>query len=315
MPFEHVLLLLKGYLGDAVMLTPLLKGLVDSGAKVDIYTDPGVIELLRETFPTVSYHRSRKISNPFEFLKERSDLKAARYRLAIVVNRSFRSALLAATAGIPVRVGHDEDGRGFLLTQRVAYNADRSESDSCLDLAEAIGWSLPHSHPALKVSEAAVREVGPMLEGATVGIQPGARHPYKQVPIAAMAQVCRALHEDGGKLVLLGGKEERSAGEELTTLLDFRPVNLIGALSLPQSMAAASLLRVVVGGDTGFMHIAAAMGTPTVSSFGVTSAAKWGHNYPPHHVILSPTGDMRDLPAEEILGAARKVLLDGRGPL
>ena len=308
MPFEHVLLLLKGYLGDAVMLTPLLKGLVETGAAVEAYTDPGVIALLEYSFPGVTFHRSRNIRNPFELLKERSDIRSQHYDAAIVVNRSFRSALLASLAGVPVRVGHDTDRRAFLLTHSVPYYLDRSESDSCMDLAEAVGLHLPHSHPSLSVPAELAAELRPCLEGAEIGIQPGARHAFKQLPIAVMAEVCEGLHHDGRKLVLLGGDDERAAGKELESSLSFKPLNLIGDLSLKESMAAASLLSLVVGGDTGFMHIAAAVGAPTVAAFGETSAAKWGHHYAPHKVLVSPTKNIRDFAAGEILDAARAAL-------
>jgi ADP-heptose:LPS heptosyltransferase len=64
----------------------------------------------------------------------------------------------------------------------------------------------------------------------------------------------------------------------------------------------------MVGSDTGLMHIAAAVGCPTVTVFGKLNASKWGHAYPPHHVISSPGDDPRNLDPQVVVNACRQAL-------
>ncbi len=72
-------------------------------------------------------------------------------------------------------------------------------------------------------------------------------------------------------------------------------------------MGALANLKVVVGSDTGLMHLAVG-GCPTVTAFGPTNADKWGHDYLPHHVVRVYKGQMRSANAEEILEAAISAL-------
>ena len=97
-------------------------------------------------------------------------------------------------------------------------------------------------------------------------------------------------------------------GEALAAELKEPAVNLIGALSLKETMATVAQLRLMIGADTGLMHIAAAVGCPTITAFARTPATKWGHNYSPHHVLVAPGQEMSELDAETYLDAARRVL-------
>jgi ADP-heptose:LPS heptosyltransferase len=160
----------------------------------------------------------------------------------------------------------------------VPYEPYRYEPDSYLDLPKLAGIEIAEIPPLLKPSVEALKVAEEKLGNATVGVQPGARHPWKRIPIPVLASVVRDLHRDQS-VVLLGGPEEKEFGEQLEAELEVKPLNLIGAFSLKESIAAVSKLRLMIGGDTGLMHIAAASGTPTVGLFGPTQASRyapWG---------------------------------------
>lgn len=306
MPYKRVLVILKGFLGDAVMVTPLLEGL-SCQAKLEVHalTAPSVISLLGPSFPQIRFHEQRRLQKPSELLKQAQEMKTLNFDAAIVVNRSFRSALLACMARIPVRVGHGTDRRGLLLTASKPHDLFKYEPLSYLELASLADIKLKEVHPVLTPLPDLIEPTKTQLDGATIGVQPGARHPWKRLPAPVLAEVVRTLQTDG-KVVLLGGPEEKAFGEALEHELDVKPLNLIGAFSLQESIAATSQLKVMIGGDTGLMHIAAAAGCPTVTMFGPTFASKWGHQYEPHQVLVAPNRQMTEFTAEEILAAVRR---------
>jgi ADP-heptose:LPS heptosyltransferase len=290
------------------MVTPLLQGLVcEEGTDVHVLTNKTVATLLEDTFPTIRFMDSGQIRKPSDLIAKAKQLRAMHFDLAIVVNRSFRAALVAALARIPFRVGHATDHRAWLLTKSLPHDLYRYEPESYLDLARLAGFQIPEIHPLLKPSAEALKEAAPKLGDAIIGIQPGARHSWKRIPIPVLAKVVNDLQKDH-RMVLLGGPEEKQFGEELEAALAQKPLNLIGAFSLKESVAAASRLRLLIGGDTGLMHIAAATGCPTVTLFGPTFASKWGHHYEPHQVLVAPGREMTEFTPEEILAAAERAL-------
>ena len=307
MPSKRVLLILKGFLGDAVMVTPLLHSLTTGGYEVHALTSASVITLLEDAFPQVKFHVQRKLSKPAELLKQAKELNKLQFDIAIVVNRSFRSALLARMSGIPLTVGHATDHRGWLLTRSMPHDEYRYEPRSYLELAQLAGVEIQETHPELKPNPDLICDVRERLQSATIGIQPGARHPWKRIPEAVLADAVRELQKKA-KVVLLGGKEEREFGDSLKKQLAEQPVDLIGEFNLKESVAACSQLKLMIGGDTGLMHIAAATGCPTITLFGPTFPSKWGHHYEPHQVLIAESREMSEFKPDDILSAAGRIL-------
>lgn len=305
---ERVLVWLKPqYLGDAVMALPMIDSLVLTGRKVTVVAGKLVLELLRD-------RADRATLVPVERMRRFQDVQttAARFRqlgfdAAVLVNRSFRSALTVRLAGIPIRVGHAAEGRGPLLTQRVAYPKHRPESECGLDLLRAIGWPTPVQVGSLSL-EADELKVGASLRGdATVGVQPGARYRQKQYPLKLLSEVAKNLVGEGHRLVLLGGEEEAEDAGRFLEMIGGRAGNLVGQCRLRESMAVAAGLRAMVGNDTGLMHVAAAVGCPTVTLFGPNSAEKWGHKGPNHRSIQAPGSRLDRIAPSEVCDAVRAV--------
>jgi ADP-heptose:LPS heptosyltransferase len=137
-----------------------------------------------------------------------------------------------------------------------------------------------------------------------VGIQPGARYGSKAIPQRVLVELAERVLTEGLRPVLLGGSEELASSQGFPTPC----LNLVGQLSLRESMGVASNLHVLIGADTGFMHVAAGIGCPTVTVFGPTPSAKWGHHYLPHQVIDARGGDMRAVTAAQIWATAERGL-------
>ena len=289
---ERIVVLMKHYLGDAVMATPLIDGLIGLQSSIGLVSTPTVCRLLAAPFrPLETIEVDRTARSLQETVRLARSLRKRRFDVAIVVNRSFRSALSARLAGIKVRAGHDNDWRAALLTHSTPYDWQKSEAESYLDLPRLVGLDLPPVEPKLvatKVERVAGKK---LLSGATVAVQPGASLPWKRLPVPILADLIDSWHQSGYVTALVGGPEESAAGDELRSALTVPTVNLIGGADIRSMMGAMANLRFILGGDTGLIHVAAGVGCPTLTVFGAKPpASKWGHFYDPHIVVEAPDG-------------------------
>jgi len=297
-PYDRVALVMKAYLGDAVMATPLLDELERMGLEPCIFSSPTVLQMLESPerrFEAVVLPGGGKLRGMFGLARE---MRARQIGTAILINRSFRSAVSAYLSGAHVRVGHSTDGRSFLLTDSTPYGQLDYEAASNLEMGVLAGFECALREPSLFVSEEEKASVAARLEGADVGVQPGNRHVERQIPVEALAEAARALMNRGHRIVMLGGAEERPAGEALAARLDPAPVDLVGMLKIRESMAALANLRLMVGGVAGLMHVAVGVGCPTVWAFGANPTAKWAHRFGAHRYIEA--GDVRTLSGERL---------------
>ena len=302
-PKRALVLLKPQYLGDAVMACPLIDSVADAYAETVVMCGPLVTEVLQDRADKVRFETGEKISGIAPVLRAARRLRSLGIDHAYLVNRSFRSALALRLSGIPIRVGHATESRGSLLSTRVPYDSQKFEAECYLDLVRAMNISAADAKPSLCVSDSEKEAVETLLEGAEIGVQPGARYPLKQVPLPVMAEVVSALQSKGNKVVLLGGPDEVSQAQEFQSLLYEKSVNLAGELSIRQTLGVLSNLKLMLGSDTGLMHLAAAVGCPTVTAFGPNPASKWGHDYAPHKVVEVPSGDIRQVDAATLLCA------------
>ncbi len=292
------------------MAEPLISALAENYSHVDVLALPPVHQVLGHLDGKVSFVHMEKIRTLRETMVQARKVRLKGYDVAYLVNRSFRSALLARFAKIPIRVGHGTEGRSFLLTKSVTYRDEDFEALSYSDLARAMEIEVPRVEPSLAVTDAEREEGRTLARGATVVIQPGARHDYKRIPTELLAEVAKALESRGRRIAFLGGPEEAAHGEALTNLMSQAPVDLIGKTSIRQTLSVLANTEAAIGSDTGVMHLAAGLGIPTVTGFGPTPAIKWGHHYAPHRVLQAPNRDLTQLDPAVLVQAALKALGD-----
>jgi ADP-heptose:LPS heptosyltransferase len=166
----------------------------------------------------------------------------------------------------------------------------------------------------------------PAPAGLTI-VHPGAKSPSRRWPPERYAEVARALHAAGHRVVITGSDTERDLAGKVASGagLGRSAVPATGLASLAALIARA---RLVISGDTGVSHLATAYGTPSVTLFGPMSPARWGPpDRPRHRVIWHGTrNDRGDLPGpgvhpallavtpEEVLSAAAMIPACDRGP-
>ena len=226
----------------------------------------------------VDLPRKRLALSQHRRLAER--LKREGYGTALIMPKTWKSALAPFLAGIPERTGLLGEAR-FIVLNDVRFGGRKLPRmvDECATLALPAGAKRPAEWPApeLKVpaAEVAAWRGKHGLAAQTrpaVALAPGAVGPAKRWPAAAYAALARRLVAEGLAVWVLGGAAEKSLAQEIVRDTEAR--DLTGA-DLREAILALASASTAVSNDSGLLHVAAALGTPTVGIFGPTSPWHW----------------------------------------
>ena len=302
MAYRRILVRATNWVGDAVMSAPALHALREQFplATISILARPWVAGLYgREPFcdELIAYDAPKGWSGLRDKYKVVAELRRRRFDCAILLQNAFESAALVRMAQIPTRIGYDRDGRGLLLThpipvpkpgetpkhQRFYYLEllKRAKVIDQYDLESPI--RLYGAEKAAEAGRDSLRRVG--LAGPVVGVSPGAayggakrwlseRFAEAAVQVARERQAAVAVFGSGPEADICRDVYERVREAGCTCF------NFAGRTELARFIEMAAACEVYLTNDSGPMHIASALGVPTVAIFGATD-----------HVATGPTGD------------------------
>lgn len=270
------LLIRPGGIGDAVLLVPAIRALQNAhpGCAIDILAESrnaslfGLVPGIRKVY---RYHTLAGLGAAF----------TRRYDLAIDTEQWYRlSAVVARLTRAPMRIGFASNERERLFTHPVSYSLEQFEASSFFRLLEPLGIKaqVDIAIPFLTLPGAAVEAaqvlLAPLAGKPFLAVFPGASILEKQWGTGNFRALAVKLAAGGGKVVIVGGEDTRAAGEEIAK--DGIALNLAGRSSLAVSGAILSRAQLLVGGDSGVLHLASALGVPIVSIFGPSDPVKWG---------------------------------------
>lgn len=213
----------------------------------------------------------------------RDALRAARCDLALDFHGNLRSGFVARLSGAAVRVGYEghqqKEGNRFWTTHRVpAGDRRRSRMERNLDIVRALGvpdGPLPDAGlPRSIAGTRTAREIVTSLagRGATYAVlNPGAsrRQDYKKPPAEVLATAARRLAASGTVPVVVHGPGELDDARAVVDL-SAGAARLAPPTDLDALTALLREARLFVGGDTGPLHLACAVGCPVVAVYGPT---------------------------------------------
>lgn len=300
-PTQPKRILVRGtnWVGDAVMNLPTLGALHQAcpQAEIDVLARPWVAAIY-QGLPFVSQVRLLEVDgrhrHPWGRLRVAAELRPDGYDWAVLLQNAIEAAIIARWAGIPVRIGFNSDCRGFLLThsvKRAKHMRRAHETSYYLWMLRAAGLlaSDPPTggvRPVLGVTpedaawaEGFLAEQGLDAGRRLVGMAPGAAFgPAKCWPAERYAWTADLLHNQGtGAVLLFGSRSERTAVRAVQAQVRrARVIDLAGKTGLGQALALLARLDLLITNDSGLMHAAAALGTPTLAVFGSTNPLATG---------------------------------------
>lgn len=309
---RSLLLIRPDHLGDVLLLTPALHGLRRAlpEARITLLIGPwsqGVVQDNPDldaviTCPFPGFERRAKADawSPYRLLwAQARALRERGYDAAVVLRFDhWWGAWLAAAAGIPRRIGYDVPETRPFLTHALPYAAGQHEVLQNAMLLGMLAGGLAGAPGPTRYRIAAGDRAwaASWLEAAGIGpadrlvaIHPGAGAAVKQWPLAAWAETAATLAAQyGARILLTGSRDERTLTAAIAAQLASPPLEAAGQTTLGQLAALYERCAVVLGSDSGPLHLAVAVGAPTVHLYGPAPAAEFGPwGAPADHIVLT----------------------------
>ncbi len=319
MTTERILIRGTNWLGDAVMTTPAMQRLRTSfpDAHIALLATPLTAGLFQES-PLVNevipYRRREDgVKAFFDIVRQ---LRERQFDVALLFQNAFEAALLAWMGNVGLRIGFAEQGRGLLLTHRLhrgEQHRNRHQVEDYLDIvAECERVCLGNKFnpmmlrplPALvanatqcqaakeKLQQFAIADRRPLI-----ALNTGATNSRAKCwPAERFAELADQLNEElNAQIVLIGGAAEAEYAQVVARQTKREgAINLAGKTSMNELIGLLAECDLLVSNDTGPAHVAAALGTPTLTIFGPTNEFE-----------TSPTGHHAELIRADNIECAR----------
>jgi|UniRef100_UPI003784FAEA heptosyltransferase-2 len=294
-PFE-MLIRSPNWLGDACMAFPMVRAIKRGRPDLKITVlGPDKLEELWLSMPEVSRYIAKPAKEGWFAVARRIKATGVHFDAAVLCTNSTRSTLEIWLAGIPRRVGFKGSFRVKLLNQVIdepaTGGAKQHHAHRYLHLAKGIGADI--EQPGLwDAGSAPISTDGTIRVGVCAGAEYG---PAKRWPLERFAEVVNQISARHAQFrwQLFGAPGEKDMGEKLSAMLQAPHENLVGKTRLTELIAKLRQCQLLLTNDTGTMHLAAALGIPTVSIFGSTCPVETGplgelHTVIQHKVPCSP---------------------------
>ena len=304
MSYQRILVRATNWVGDAVMSLPALRALRGRfpAARIAILAKPWVADLYgREPFcDELIPYTAQDLAGKWRAGRA---LAPRKFDCAILLQNAFEAALIAFAARIPVRIGYARDGRSALLTRPIAVPRKEEipphERFYYLELLLRAGIlsSQPTSNEICLAGAPAAREAGTARFAAlgwhagVIGVSPGAAYgsAKRWLPERFAEATNRLASETGAAVAIFGSAGERELCASVAAAITAPVKNFAGETSLAEFIELAAACRVYLTNDSGAMHIASALGVPTVAIFGATN-----------HLTTGPTGSLARVVREPV---------------
>jgi len=285
---RNILIRGTNWIGDVVMTLPAITAVREAypEARISILVKPWVADLLRispDVDEVIVYERPgvhEGLGGLFRLVRE---LKTKKFDMAILLQNAIEAAIIAWLARIPVRAGYNTDGRGIFLT----HSAIRSKEilrvhqvEYYLGMLKALGLGAGRKDVRLLIgeeekafSDRILKERGIAEASLLIGLAPGATYgPAKRWYPERFASVAdRLIERFSARVLLFGSAGDHEVARSIQGKARNALVDLTGETTLREAISLIARCRLFVSNDSGLMHVAGALGTPTVAIFGSTN--------------------------------------------
>ena len=311
---ENIFLIQLGDIGDVVLTTPTIRAVKETypDARVSILifkpygsllaADPNIYEVVEMARIRGAVFRLLRESVAFARC-----IRQKHYDLVIDMRTSDRGAIVSFLTGAAARIGYRGGKYPFWLKilftkilrdMKVAPPSVHPGADQSLRVVRELGIDTKDSTPKLYIApddllraNTLLAEAGIVSGTPMVTINPFSRWKYKEWDNVKWGEVIDRIWEvHQMPSVLIGAQEEASASQKIVVGREGRVINLAGETTLGELAAIISLSSLHLGVDSAAPHIAAALGTPTVTIHGPSDWRAW-RIVNEQHKVVSPVMD------------------------
>jgi lipopolysaccharide heptosyltransferase II len=301
---RKVLIIRRGGIGDAAMLTPLARALKQQfpSVKIQVLVNRQAMNVL--------------VGNPFldkvlqvpagrrQWMQLLRDLRKERFDTALILHRFFAVPVFTALCGISCRLGFRWNRHGFALTDAVPFDVKKSQVQQICELMTLLGAPSPAPLPEIFVPDQEREQCMRRLDEwgydparSLIGIHPGGAevmggtqhydksaevlsvlgfHPPRRWMPEHCAQLADRLIKEGNQILIVWGPGDEPAVEAMLRKMKEKPFQVAPLLPLIPLAALLAACDQVIASDSGLMHFAVAVKTPVVGIFGPTHPAYTG---------------------------------------
>ncbi|WP_245528272.1 lipopolysaccharide heptosyltransferase II [Halanaerobium praevalens] len=288
------------YLGDLLFAHPFFAGLrkLFPKTRIDLVANSNFAEIMRSNSNldhVYSYNKNWNTTRSYKFAKK---LKMNNYQLGLNIHGNWRTALLLKLIAADKNIGYGGQGRGLFLDQEIEKSNASHVIEFYLDFLEQLKDSellIPNlneqqkkmnltesAYPVLdfeksyhKKAENKLKEIG--LENDFLVLNTGGSWNSKRWPEEYFAEIADLLAAQKHKILFVGGSADKERVAYICNKIENQKqiYNLSGKTSLLELAAILKKAKLVISGDTGPIHVAAAVGTNTFTIFGPSDEEKY----------------------------------------
>ncbi|MCC3144277.1 lipopolysaccharide heptosyltransferase II [Halanaerobium sp. Z-7514] len=296
------------YLGDLIFAHPFFAELrsLFPKARIDLIANSNFAEIMRvnENIDNVySYNKSWNFIKSIKFARK---IKQNNYQLALNIHGNWRTALLLKIVSADQSIGYGSKGRGIFLDKKIDDKISSHMIDYYLKFANElknnfeqinIEETSTNKFPVLKVEGKYLASAEEKLKKSAIKenfivLNTGGSWPTKRWPKEYCAELADLLAEKNYDILFVGGPSDT---ERVNYIIDKiikkdNIYNLCGETSLLELAAVLKKASLMISGDTGPVHVAAAAGTDTVTIFGPSDERKYAPRGKGNNIIIKNEG-------------------------
>ena len=276
----NILLIRLSSLGDVLLTTPAIRTLRQRlpRTKISMLTDEPYRDLVNQN-PHLDevLTVNRKDKGLVPSLQLINLLRSKKFDVVFDFQRKFGTSLISWLTQAQIRVGFHRPN-GYLLTNPVAIDRHNRQHviDDYFQLLGVVGIPADDRELELHVSQEnrafAAQKIGQesvAILGPTLGLFPGASWEFKQWPAQRFVEIGRRYIQDyQGRVLIFGSSTERALSEHIAEQIGSSAKSLAGEFRLGQLAGFIEHCDLFIANDTGPMHMATALGIPTICLFG-----------------------------------------------
>lgn len=339
--FKKILIIRTDRIGDVLLSTPVIKALRKKfpQAHIAMMVRPYARDIilgnpyLDEIIIYDKYGKQRSFLNTLRFAIR---LRRKRFDLALILHPTSRVHIVSYIAQIKKRIGFNRK-LAFLLSDRIEHRkqeGSKHELEYTLDVIRYLGIKAQDKNLFMPIREDSEAYIEEFLGKAGLGEQdrlvvlaPGASCPSKIWPAERFAEVANKLTKEFKiKIAIIGAEENLAIAEKLKMSLGCAYIDAVGKTSVSQLASLLHRSVLFISNDSGPVHLAVAVGVPTIAVFGRAqdglSPRRWGPQGKDDRILHKDVGCLECLAhnckkgflclgaitVEDVLAESRKLL-------